>query len=984
MMQRRGRLVWLCAAAIAFMTGRSPAAPPAAVAVFDDPCFPYFTSGAALYPRDVVSYLCKHGLDTRLLSADELADEEVFNARRFAVYVHLFGNTFPLDAYENLRRFHAAGGSMVLTGVPFCHPCRQVGAKDWTLYSHRDRDEAGREKESPHGGQWCYRLRKNSENWSGIGSCRLRAMPGEGFIVSAWVKTQGRIGLPDDHGRVFLRFWDAGGKFLGQDGPDFPVNCSTWSRVEKPLTAPAGTTEVDVLPAFWGSPGTLWIDDISLVRAGGSPQSNLLANPGFEQGGGEWVDLGHDSAWFSHERMGTGGFHTPPRERLNWQAGSPRVLGLPLSELLRSAADWSQTLDPVTLPPQDHIVRLVEGSSENQRWPALAAIHHGCPQFQGAIDFWAGTQLWGGSLDATLAQREVLLRATLYVLEHKGLTSSSKAAIIRARSAREYRSSVPPGDLPVPHIGPQQSVFPKCPTPAHELTVVDVRTAPLDMRLAIASLQGIVNRKQPRLYLIADAVYTNPQTDERWLNWMQTRGDIKSVRRPSTPGEALQIFREEVSGCVVTDPAISASVNVASMLASVKKAILASPEMANRLKWSVVMDLRGKWKTNAEAYEWAFRYLWPRLNHRVLASIAPEWIGPRDYAISTNAFTYWITGRIDGATRGGASLEERKVIGELLQAMPPGCGVVGAPYNGEGVGIQEGPGVEMWSRYAKFLSWSGEVNNLSVYSGTQPPTFRSPQPRTLTLDASKVYCCFLISDGDAPINWYRFFPAAYWDDANRGAFPLTWSVGPTVYDLMPNIMDYYYRKATENDAFVCAVSGVGYCFGDVYGRQYAQPDRLFDAFLDVTHQYCQHMDLCAVWTHSTTGTRLRSVAERVPGLVCLLPDYGLQAGVDYERANEMVSGLPVFRALTTFDPKVWGDQVIENMLSDIRHATPEHRPAFMHVFVQCYPWTPTMLRTLLDRLGPGYVPVLPQQLAELFRHSTHMTAAKPGQTGEGG
>ena len=74
----------------------------------------------------------------------------------------------------------------------------------------------------------------------------------------------------------------------------------------------------------------------------------------------------------------------------------------------------------------------------------------------------------------------------------------------------------------------------------------------------------------------------------------------------------------------------------------------------------------------------------------------------------------------------------------------------------------------------------------------------------------------------------------------------------------------------------------------------------------------------------------------------------------------------MFRALTSFDPALGEAQSMKLMLDDIRKYTPKDRPGFMHVFVQCYPWSPTRLRAMLDQLGPEYVPVRADHLAELY------------------
>src|SRR5437899_7676517 len=76
-----------------------------------------------------------------------------------------------------------------------------------------------------------------------------------------------------------------------------------------------------------------------------------------------------------------------------------------------------------------------------------------------------------------------------------------------------------------------------------------------DMRLTLACLQGIVNRKQPRLYLIQD------RYDELWLEWLKQRGDIDEAEWLDV-GQVFGRFLPEVKSMFVTDPALTGSVNV--------------------------------------------------------------------------------------------------------------------------------------------------------------------------------------------------------------------------------------------------------------------------------------------------------------------------------------------------------------------------------------------------------------------------------------
>jgi hypothetical protein len=89
----------------------------------------------ALPPFRIVEILAQHGVQAQALSTVELSNPTILNAQRFAVLVMLYGNAFPKVAFPNLRMFHAAGGCLVLNGVPFCHPSDKVNGK-WKDLGH--------------------------------------------------------------------------------------------------------------------------------------------------------------------------------------------------------------------------------------------------------------------------------------------------------------------------------------------------------------------------------------------------------------------------------------------------------------------------------------------------------------------------------------------------------------------------------------------------------------------------------------------------------------------------------------------------------------------------------------------------------------------------------------------------------------------------------------------------------------------------------
>jgi hypothetical protein len=137
-----------------------------------------------------------------------------------------------------------------------------------------------------------------------------------------------------------------------------------------------------------------------------------------------------------------------------------------------------------------------------------------------------------------------------------------------------------------------------------------------DEALAVASLQGIINRQSPTLYLLSRK-NTRPQfwldllaQDGRWLEGKERRSVVDLEALVKLAGNRLK-------GAVIWDPAVPASVNVATTAAGVDDAVVLSPELADRylVQWHVpvLQDLRGRF-TGAEtgskkndAYRWAIR-----------------------------------------------------------------------------------------------------------------------------------------------------------------------------------------------------------------------------------------------------------------------------------------------------------------------------------------------------------------------------------------
>ncbi|WJH33760.1 GxGYxYP family putative glycoside hydrolase [Paenibacillus sp. CC-CFT747] len=155
---------------------------------------------------------------------------------------------------------------------------------------------------------------------------------------------------------------------------------------------------------------------------------------------------------------------------------------------------------------------------------------------------------------------------------------------------------------------------------AKELEVADIYDAPGDIKLLLATLQGLVNRQEPRLYLLENK-------EEGTFTWLNDLDIPYKVR--DNYWDIVEHFREEAKGVIVYDPAVPDSINVATTLAGIKDAVVASPELAKKLaaapyRLPVLEDLKGRFKNRLDAYTWQFDHLWSQTSHRMLVGLSPD------------------------------------------------------------------------------------------------------------------------------------------------------------------------------------------------------------------------------------------------------------------------------------------------------------------------------------------------------------------------
>ena len=518
--------------------------------------------------------------------------------------------------------------------------------------------------------------------------------------------------------------------------------------------------------------------------------------------------------------------------------------------------------------------------------------------------------------------------------------------------------------LPVNEPRPFPDIFPRSKAPAADISVCNLRGEPRDRSLMFLTLQGIVNRTRPEIYCLVGP------TDQQWLDWMLQNKWVKNAVAVKDNDQLLQRYRSRIKGMIITDPELPASINVATMIASLDDGIVVSPDLAKQISLPVLDDLRGKWTTSADAYRWAFENLWPRLNHYVIASVWPNILEPRDYLVENKVFTFFISGPNDRGPAGSSDAEMR-LMEQLLAKMPVNIPVMG--YTQPGIG--EGAGISLFAGFGKYSVGTLNCDNLSMHSGISVLLRKKPAPPLPKLDANKDYLSWVISDGDnLPVLMTNNFPQL-WKESTRGKVPLGWSLSPSASVLIPDIVSYYYDSATPNDEFLSAVSGVGYTYPVLYGDRYSDRDRqkVFDGFLRQTATYMKRSGMTDLWLHNdNTPDIFSQYAEQIPFLNAIFSDYCKRVSTYAQATYPTDRGVGVFHGVTSCPSfnearRIGNAARIKQMVDDIHTMTPSGRPAFMHAFVMNWFFDLSTIQAVMDQLGPNYVAVRPDQLGLLYR-----------------
>lgn len=531
-------------------------------------------------------------------------------------------------------------------------------------------------------------------------------------------------------------------------------------------------------------------------------------------------------------------------------------------------------------------------------------------------------------------------------------------------------------------------MFPAGAPPAATVDVVDMRGATLDEKLVATTLQGLVNRgpEAPVYLLLA-------QWDVFWQEYLQSKQWVKHFR-PRSFREYVAAYGNRAAQVVFYDPEVPATINVATMLASVEGGVAAHPGQADLFGDAIPrVDLRGRWTTNAEAYRWAFETLWPRMNPRVLACYHPTSCAHhlRDYLVAHRIFHLWVTGEEKPGDAVSNHEAERDVLEEVLKAAPVNVPVLGFWYSGADKGMDEYRGVGLAGEYGKLTVVCDWATNLSLLCGVPVDlagaiaAYRTRElPSAPSLDAGKIYVCFdIVESGDAP-SYLQGRQHEVWQDAKRGTVAVNWSMGPGIFELAPPVAAYYFEKASVNDYIYMAISGAAYVhpFRDFMGRV-EDGDGAWNGYVGMTRAYLRQMQCGEVGLYTDAWRPYKRAAAEpvmnrflngIPEATQIILGMGRDEGMAPSRASyEMGERRVLVSHILTRWPTDYARRSREEnvawLADDIRAQTPAERPAFMQVMALSWAYGAGEIAEVCSRLGGEYVAVRLPEYLKLFREA---------------
>jgi GxGYxY sequence motif in domain of unknown function N-terminal/GxGYxYP putative glycoside hydrolase C-terminal domain len=348
--------------------------------------------------------------------------------------------------------------------------------------------------------------------------------------------------------------------------------------------------------------------------------------------------------------------------------------------------------------------------------------------------------------------------------------------------------------------------------------VVDCQKDNEEARTTAWALQGLVNQTSAEVYVLSA-----PGQMEQ-LEFSQKPYEMLTPLSGSDTGlrTLFQKYQGRVKKMFVYEPDIDWTRYLALMAGAQQNGIAVTESVKESLisefGWKgEVEDFRGRWTNGIAAYDWALANLMPNCNKQVIFTPKSD-RAVIEYAVATKGFTFWLDfKKQDEAT------EVKKIFG--TPGYTVGTSLMGYASDGDAANDISNPfgiGYVVSAHYA----------NGSFWSSFPDKTYTQSTGQAVEAMPGKVYVCLMWSDGDnVAFDQNQIF--TLWHDPARGAVPVATLLSPTLQELNPTLLDWYYTKKSDNDELIAG--SVGLQFISVTGFK----DDLFPQWCQLLHDWCR-------------------------------------------------------------------------------------------------------------------------------------------------
>ena len=341
--------------------------------------------------------------------------------------------------------------------------------------------------------------------------------------------------------------------------------------------------------------------------------------------------------------------------------------------------------------------------------------------------------------------------------------------------------------------------------------IFDIHGLSYDQRNLVDTLQGLVNRKGPRLLQGYSGYWSDGSWNTKWASIYEKEYGLK-FKKISGLMNLLQEFRGDYNGLVVYDPAIDGTRCVAMTIAGIENLLPVNDPTTyvSELGLSIVHDLRGQFSNSVEAYAWALKNVMPRCNRRFAHTPAGGrnvdglYLGwgfeAFDYCVMNKGFIFNLTFEYTDVQSFGRTINGNTAQADMYRAI---LAALESPAFLAGYGEWEMNWFDLVGQNGHYYLHWGDNWSFHAQVSAKAPLIKQKKHFTtdnVTVDPDKYYVCFMSSEGDTMKGPEMFFQNS-WFDTGRGTVAMNWALHP-VMARFPAMLEYYYSTATDNDYFV--------------------------------------------------------------------------------------------------------------------------------------------------------------------------------------